>query len=209
MHNQVQSFPVNLRDFHAEAKASVTRRRSGRMTVWLSLLAALALGCGIGASLLPATDARPHAATNSSPTPGAGPASSGGLRAYWSGLLASAPAASGHKAWPVILNRAGDGRFHADLAIAEGIVNLPVDPKTPRTRLRRTDLPAAALVQDGMLDAGGIVLEHVRLPALRLPVDDDPGGESVIGADLLERSFTIEQNGERLRLVPLAPAGSR
>jgi hypothetical protein len=105
-------------------------------------------------------------------------------------------------AWPIVLHRAGDGRFYADLMLDGRIVNILVDPEAPLSQLTMALLPPGAKPSlDGWL-ATEVVLEHLRLPATRFAVSDDPNAEAVLGADLLSRHFTIDEAFDRLRLAP-------
>ena len=52
------------------------------------------------------------------------------------------------------------------------------------------------------MEATDVVLEHLRLPASRFVLSNDPAAESVIGSDLLDPFFSIEERFDRLRLVP-------
>ncbi len=105
-------------------------------------------------------------------------------------------------AWPIILHRAGDGEFYADLSLDGHIVNCRIDLGSNRSTLRLDDLPAGVASGGELLEASDVVLEHLRLPASRFVVSDDPAAESMIGSDLLGPSFTIEERVDRLRLVP-------
>lgn len=233
MRNDVQRFPIRLRDPYADARASMAGGgRRGPMALWLSTLAALLLGAAVGWQLLQrsswqAAATAPLAIASSMgrlpaiamPEPAARlikdeAANDGAWPDYFATIepgdadngaaLRQSPAAADRRAWPIILHRAADGRFYADLLIDAAIVNVHVDPRAPRTRLGRRDLPLDLPVDaDGLL-TGRVLLEHHRVPARSLPVDGDPRATSIIGADLLERHFAVEESRERLRLAPLS-----
>jgi hypothetical protein len=124
------------------------------------------------------------------------------LAAGWLRDGAAQVASVNGNAWPVILHRAGDGEFYADLSLDGHIVNCRIDLGSSRSTLRLDDLPAGAAAAGELLEASDVVLEHLRLPASRFAVSDDPAAESVIGSDLLGPSFTVEERVDRLRLVP-------
>lgn len=110
------------------------------------------------------------------------------------------------RAWPIVLHRAGDGRFYADLTLDGHIVNILVDPSAPRSRLSTALLPPDAKPSPNGWLATEVVLEHYRLPATRFTVSDDPTAEAVLGADLLSRYFTIDEAFDRLQLAPRTTA---
>lgn len=208
MRSPVQSFPVKVQDVYANARASVPR--SPRRKAWpmplLSTLAAMAIGGGLGWYLT----AEPFRSTE----PGIGALSSF-AEPHVSALLAGSgpglelqgasdapPLEVAARAWPIVLHRAGDGRFYADLKLDGHIVNILVDPGAPRSLLSAALLPPGAEPSpDGWL-ATEVILEHHRLPAIRFAVSDDPTVEAVLGADLLSRHFTIDEAFDRLRLAP-------
>ena len=104
--------------------------------------------------------------------------------------------------WPIVLHRAGDGRFYADLSLDGHLITILVDPAAPASRLTPAELPLAAKVSAGDWQATEVLLEHLRLPPTGFPVVDAPGAEAAIGADLLTRHFLVEEQADRLRLVP-------
>jgi len=210
MRSPVQSFPVKLQDVYANARTSLPpppRSRGWFMPV-LSTLAAMAIGAGVGWYL---TIAAPQL---SGPEPGGRPSSSmvePRVASFFTdaskqlervgtsgGLYAEATA----RAWPIVLHRAGDGRFYADLTLDGHIVNILVDPATARSRLTAELLPPGAEPKHGDWLAKDVVLEHHRLPATLFPVSEDPTLEAVLGADLLRPNFEIDETFDRLQLVP-------
>ncbi len=103
----------------------------------------------------------------------------------------------------MILHRAGDGQFYADVTLDGRIVTIRVDPRAAASRLRPEDLPPRAAPDDGGLIARDFVLEHLRLPASRFSVIDEPSIDAVIGADILAPHLVIEEHQTHLRLAPL------
>jgi hypothetical protein len=229
MRSQVQPFPVDVHDIYENARASMTSRphRSSSIVWGLTALAVL-VGAGLGWYLAAWSAsaaavqrlAAPAAIERTTPDTNAGEARTE-VRLVADGLtetaietatgwlrrdrLGTAPAQPlGADAWPIVLHRAGDGQFYADLSLDGHIVNGRIDPEQPRTTLRSSDLPAEAVRGVPGWQVDEVVLEHLRLPATRFAVSDDPAAESVIGADLLGRFFTIEERFDRLRLVPRA-----
>lgn len=233
MRSQVQPFPVDVHDIYEDARASMTSRphRSSSIVWGLTGLAVL-VGAGLGSYLAAwsASDAAVQQVTANAATEPATPDANAGearteLRRVADGFaqtavetavetatgwlrrdrLGTAPAQPlGADAWPIVLHRAGDGQFYADLSLDGHIVNGRVDPAQPRTTLRSSDLPADAVRGGPDWQVDEVVLEHLRLPAARFAVSDDPAAETVIGDDLLGRFFTIEERFDRLRLVPRA-----
>ena len=208
MRSPVQTFAVEVQDIYANARISVPR--STRQKAWtmplLSTLAAMAVGGGLGWYLT--------AEPTQLPEPGSGALSSFAephISALFDGagkgleqLRASelAPVDVTGRAWPIVLHRAGDGRFYADLTLDGHIVNILVDPSAPRSRLSPSLLPPNAELRPGGWLATDVILEHFRLPATRFAVSDDPTLEAVLGADFLSRHFTIEEAFDRLQLAP-------
>ena len=212
MRSPVQTFPVKVQDNYANARASVPR--SPRPKAWsmplLSTLAAMAIGGGLGWYIT--------AEPLQLPEPGSGASGSfaePALPSFFAGVgqrleqfgARGGPSAEvAARAWPIVLHRAGDGRFYADLTLDGHIVNILVDPAAPRSRLSTALLPPGAKPSpDGWL-ATEVVLEHYRLPATRFAVSDDPTLEAVLGADLLSRHFTIDEAFDRLQLAPRTTA---
>jgi hypothetical protein len=228
MRNQVQSFPVDLHDIYEDARASMkTSRPRGWSTLWgLTAVAAL-VGAGLGWYLAieqgvgpaglgpvvavadPALEiAMSGAAAGDTVEAAAGTRSAPiDTAAGWlrhDRLTASPVLPLAANAWPIILHRAGDGQFYADLALGGHIVNCRIDPGLASSTLRRSDLPDNVALDGTLLEATDAVLEHLRLPTIRLLVSDDPTAETVLGGDLLGRFFTIEEGVDRLRLAPRA-----
>jgi hypothetical protein len=179
---------------------------------FLSTIAAVVIGGGLGwyLTLEPPQLPAPAPASGASsslaePRVSAFFADAGkSLEQFGTSEAPSAEAAA--RAWPIVLHRAGDGRFYADLTLDGHIVNILVDPKAPQSRLSMQMLPpGAASSRDGWL-AREVILEHYRLPATRFAVSDDPTLEAVLGADLLRRHFTIDEAFDRLQLAPRTSA---
>lgn len=208
MRSPVQTFPVKLQDVYANARASVPRSRPQK--AWsmplLSTLAAMAIGGGLGWYLT--SEPLPL------PEPGSGALSSfaephvsarladRGQNLEQHGASAAPPVEVAGRAWPIVLHRAGDGRFYADLTLDGHIVNILVDPRAPRSWLSMALLPQGAEPSpDGWL-ATEVVLEHYRLPPTRFAVSEDPTVEAVLGADLLSHHFAVDEAFDRLRLAP-------
>ena len=213
MRSPVQTFPVKVQDVYANARASVPRsprQKKARPMPLLSTLAAMAIGGGLGWYLTSEPLRLPE--------PGSGALGSfaephvsalfgdAGQSLEQSGT-GDAPAEEvAVRAWPIVLHRAGDGRFYADLTLDGHIVNILVDPSAPRSRLSTALLPPGVEPgPDGWL-ATDVVLEHYRLPATRFAVSGDPTVEAVLGADLLNHHFTIDEAVDRLRLAPRTSA---
>jgi hypothetical protein len=223
MRSQVQRFPVDVHDIYEDARASMalTRRRRWPMAL-LTTTAALALGAAVGWLMVPAVsepilqppasigqgdpamaaDARAATAASPAAATGAEGARSSTARAGWIAGFAPAATPEASARWPVILHRAGDGRFYADLSLDGHLVNVEADPSREATRLTITDLPPDAVPMAGAWEATLVVLEHHRLPAMRFAVADEPEVAAVIGADVLARHFMVEEQRDRLRLVP-------
>jgi hypothetical protein len=207
MRSQVQRFPVDVHDIYEDARASMTSspRRRWPMAL-LTTTAAIALGAAVGWMLVPelpgpaqrpavtfdrsasATDRKAHPTDTASPAGVAVPL--------------TAPAADSSTTWPVILHRAGDGRFYADLGLDGHVLNVEADPRRAATRLTLADLPAGAVPTADAWEATTVVLEHHRLPATRFTLAREPEATAVLGADLLARHFVVEEQRDRLRLVP-------
>jgi hypothetical protein len=211
MRNPVQSFPVDLHDIYEDARASMkTSPRRAWPAVWGLTTVAVLLGAGIGWYLGVDRAAGPamlqplaSIATATVVDEPEQAAASDTIEAAAGWLRDGAPAAQGDgNAWPVILHRAGDGEFYADLSLDGHIVNCRIDLGSNRSTLRLDDLPAGVASAGELLEASVVVLEHLRLPASRFVVSDDPAAESVIGSDLLGPSVTVEERVDRLRLVP-------
>ncbi len=213
MRSPVQSFPVNVHDIYDDARASMkSPRRPRSSTAWgLTAVAAL-LGAGLGWYIAAAPAGGPaveRVAVDSQGDITVAPATAAGDEAATgflgpNSLGAAVAQPLDANAWPITLHRAGDGQFYADLSLDGHIVNGRIDPERARSTLRAADLPDHAM--RGGLDwpVRDVVLEHLRLPSASFLVNDDPATESVIGSDLLQRFFTIEEGVDRLRLVPRA-----
>ena len=228
MRNPVQSFPVELHDIYDDARASMrTPGRSGWPKVWGLTAVAAILGAGLGwylaidrmvapGALEPSTTVTSEAGTTvaeagSSVEAAAGTPSASVTTIDTAGawlrhdrLTAAPPRPLGANAWPIILHRAGDGQFYADLSFGGHIVNCRIDPSLAISTLRLSDLPGGATLGSDHWEATDAVLEHLRLPVISFMVSDDPAAETVIGGDLLNRFFTIEEHIDRLRLAPRA-----
>jgi|GEM_PF-3429387 len=229
MRTPVQPFPVDVHDIYEDARASMNSRpQRSSSTLWALTALATLIGAGLGWYLAletetgearrnivsPAADTRVTTAPNAGDTRTMiqliGDAGSEAAVETATGLLrrdrlGTAPAeALAADAWPIVLHRAGDGQFYADLSLDGYIVNGRIDPARPRTTLRSADLPADAGRGTAVWQVEEVILEHLRLPAAGVAVSDDPAAETVIGDDLLGRFFTIEEYFDRLRLVPRA-----
>lgn len=230
MRSQVQRFPVDVHDIYEEARSSVGGPARARWPMMLlTTTAAVALGAAVGWLLTaePSTAPRPD---TPSPAAQAGAAAEAPgnpllqaaepaarllaavreagalLRPSGKAQLAAgpSPAAAG---WPIVLQRAGDGRFYADLSLDGHLVNIMVEPAVRLSRLTPAVLPPEALPLDRATTgidwlADEVVLEHRRLPPTRFALTDEPAAEAVIGADLLARHFMVEEQRDRLRLLP-------
>lgn len=235
MRSQVHRFQVDVHDIYADARASMVQppRRRWPMAL-LTTTAAVVLGATVGWMIADAEHV-PAAGTPASLAPidvglSAGPAnrpvslqaSEPAARKMPAGRVdgqpsrfagagqhaadaAGAPTASA--GWPIVLHRAGDGRFYADLSLEGHLVNILVDPGARTSLLTPAFLPSGALPA-GSLPEGAewqaveVILEHLRLSPTRFPVSDEPTAEATIGADLLARHFIVEEQFDRLRLVP-------
>ncbi len=223
MRTQVERVQVDVHDIYEEARASMLRpeRRHWPLAL-VTMLAALSLGAAVGwaialhgpiptgpLSLAPlagdpakapvavALKAQEPARLLMAATRDAGPAQV----AAAARLIADETAATG-AVWPIILHRAGDNRFYADLSLDGHLINILVDPALRVSRLTPTALPADNPAATTEWQAEEVVLEHLRLPPTRFVVSLDPEAEAAIGADLLARHFVVEEQFDRLRLVP-------
>lgn len=215
MRSQVHRFQVDVHDIYEDARASMVRppRRRWPMAL-LTTTAAIVLGAAVGWMIAD------HAPTAKAPEPLArievglstGPAnrpialeaSEPAVRQLAADEAGSPTVGDG---WPIVLHRAGDGRFYADLSLDGHLVNILVDPGSRVSLLTRAHLPPGALPantlpEDAEWQAVEVFLEHLRLPPTRFPVSDGPTVEATIGADLLARHFIVEEEFDRLRLVP-------
>jgi hypothetical protein len=232
MRSGVNRFSVEVRDIYGDARSSVTA--PGRRRWPLALLtttAAIAIGAAVGwmmavgisaptsiptaagaegglsaeprhsIAALQATEpvARPSAVVRIA---GRTPAAA----RIWHLVTGEAVAPRAVAGWPIVLHRAGDGRFYTDLTLDGHLVNILVDPASPVSRLMPALLPDGILPTDAAMNGGEgealeVILEHLRLPPTRFSISDETL-EAVIGADLLARHFIVEEQFDRLRLVP-------
>lgn len=233
MRSQVHRFQVDVHDIYDGARASIVRppRRRWPMAL-LTTAAAIAFGAAVG-WMIAERDATPAAPPSlarievgltggpverpafleaSEPVARPMPADRGdgqplsiaGARQL-AADTAGAPKVGAE--WPIVLHRAGDGRFYADLSLDGHLVNILVDPSSRVSLLTPALLPPGALPADALPDgaewqAVDVILEHLRLPPTRFPVKVGPTVEAAIGADLLVRHFIVEELFDRLRLVP-------
>jgi hypothetical protein len=211
MRSRVQPFPVKVQDSNANARSSVgSIPRSRAAMPWLTTLAAMALGGFVGWFITLDEGDTPARQSASSVGQAVAPhAVAEALSAVRDGVGQVRRAVDGRPAvpthhWPIVLNRAGDGRFYADLTLDGHIVTILIDPTASRSLLSASMLPPSAVAENNVWLATDIVLEHFRLPQTAFRVSRDPDVESVLGADLLRRHFTVDETFDRLRLAPVA-----
>ncbi len=211
MHRPVERFLVNLQDPIGETRAGVDFRAApGSRLVWLLLPMALALGM---ATAWLANAGSPFSATGRMAEEGAKtsrvaqiePAHGGNGATSWLGDFLPAavfgPRASGRGAgWPVILHRAGDGAFHADILAAGHEVHVRVDPAGTSSRLAEVDLPTGAVVEAGRWTSAEVELQHLRLPEVSFEIVGS-SAEAVLGVAGLEPAVEVEESADRLRLA--------
>ncbi len=129
------------------------------------------------------------------------------------------PAALSVSGETIILSRARDGHFHAELAVNGTPVRFMVDTGATVIVLSRKDAAAAGIDPDSLLylgrarTANGTVrTAPVRLDSLALAgrvdrdvpatVSDGDLGISLLGMSFLDRFSRIEIAGDEMRLVP-------
>lgn len=215
MRSQVHRFQVDVHDIYEDARASMVRppRRRWPMAL-LTTTAAIVLGAAVGWMIAD------HAPTAKAPEPltrievglSTGPANRPiALEASEPAVRQLAADEAGAPTvgdgWPIVLHRAGDGRFYADLSLDGHVATILVDPGSRVSLLTPAVLPADALTGETLPDgaewqAVEVMLEHLRLPPTRFLVSDAATVEAAIGADLLARHFIVEEQFDRLRLVP-------
>ena len=233
MRSEVHRFSVELHDIYGDARASITA--PGRRRWPLALLtttAAIAIGAAVGWMMADDTSSptripsaagaegglsaepRPGIAALQATEPVARPLAVARIAGrtpaaarVWRLVTGETVAPRASAGWPIVLHRAGDGRFYADLTLDDHLVNILVDPASPVSRLTPAVLPDGILPADAAMngsewEAVEVILEHVRLPPTRFWIGDQPTSEAVIGADLLSPHFLVEEQFDRLRLVP-------
>lgn len=227
MRNPVDRVEIDLRDPYEDARRSLTRPGRGRAVGWLLTMTSLLAGCAIGWQVAGRPDllalASKPAGASASPAwllpdgmdpariePGnplgevgrSGPPPYADPRPEAAGPFAPAQApaslAPAANTWPIVLHRAGDGRFYADLLLDGRVVTARIDPTAAQSHIAGRDLPAT--VGGGYWQAQTVALEHLRLPAERFAIDGTATAETVIGRDLLDRFFTLEEGRDRLGL---------
>lgn len=207
-----ERFPVNLHDpIGAARTGSGLRNAPALRQAWLLLPMAIAFGL---ASAWLAQLARPTVETSrvaggfTAPDHPAEiePAHGGDSAAGWLGeflpaaVMGSRPA--GRSAgWPVVLHRAGDGAFYADIIVAGQAIHARIDPASAEAQLAAADLPTGAVVEDGSWPGAAVELQHLRLPDVTFRIVDQPA-ETVLGLAGLGASVEVEESVDRLRLLP-------
>ncbi len=106
--------------------------------------------------------------------------------------------------WPVILHRAGDGAFYADILVAGASVHTRIDPEGSEAWLAAADLPAGAVVEDDRWHAAEVELQHLRLPGVTFRIVGEPAS-TVLGMAGLAPAIEVETTPDRLRLMPTRP----
>ncbi|HRY24998.1 MAG: hypothetical protein H6852_02525 [Geminicoccaceae bacterium] len=207
-----ERFAVKLHDPIGAARAEAGRRAAAACRpAWLLLPMALVLG--LTAAWLaqlgrPAVETSRMAGEPSTPGRPAEiePALGGDSAAGWLGdvlpasLLGTRPAGR-DAGWPVVLHRAGDGAFYADILVAGAALHARIDPTGAEARLAAADLPAGAVVEDERWLAAAVELQHLRLPEVAFRIVDAPT-EAVLGMAGLKAAVEVEESPDRLRLVP-------
>lgn len=222
MRSSVHRVEIDLQDPYEIARRGMMSRSPSRAIGWILTVAALTVGCILGwtASRSLEQTASPAAAfgigalVDGSIQPG-NPIGSNDPASQAPFVDPRPDAANPYdrpdgvavqslseKAWPIVLHRAGDGEFYADMLLDNRIVTVRIDPTQAPSRLAREDLPLAAAGAMAEWQATDVVLEHLRLPPRRFAVVDGDNTESIIGSDLLDRYFTIDEQRDQLRLSP-------
>ncbi len=211
MHRPAERFAVNLHDpIGAARDGSGLRRTPAFGATWLLLPMALVLG--LAAAWLvhlgrPAGESArladmPLAADAAAIEPAHGSDSAAGwLGDFLPAAITGSRQGGARTGWPVILQRAGDGAFYADIRVSGTAFHARIDPEGSDARLAAIALPASAVVENGQWHAAEVELQHLRLPPVTFHVAAEPA-ETVLGVAGLAPAIAVEATPDRLRLVP-------
>ncbi len=210
MHRPVERFSVNLRDPIGETRAGVgLPSRSGPHPFLLLLPVALVLGMTLAlllgldrppARTVPLAAERPDAAGLGEIEPAAGGDAMDWFGDFLPAVLSGSRSGGRSTGWPVILHRAGDGAFYADIMAGGNAAHLRVDPTGTASRLAEEDLPRGTVLKAGNWSGVEVELQHLRLPAVTFEIVEKPA-EAVLGIAGLEPALDVEETLQRLRLT--------
>lgn len=212
MHRPAERFAVNLQDPIGAARHGSGMCRAPKCGLnWLLLPMALALG--LAAAWLvhvgrPAgepgrmTGELMAVASVAAIEPAHGSDSAAGwLGDFLPVAIAGARSAGPRTGWPVILQRASDGAFYAEILVSGAAVHARIDPEGSDARLAAAALPAGAVVENDRWHTADVELQHLRLPPITFHVAGAPA-ETVLGMAGLAPAIEVEATPDRLRVAP-------